>query len=61
VAQESDRPLTTKQVADLLGVSPATVVNYADAGTLKVFKLPSGHRRFHRADVERLLDPERAA
>lgn len=61
VPQPADRPLTTRQVADMLGVSPATVVTYADSGVLRCFRLPSGHRRFRRADVEALLNPERAA
>lgn len=61
MAQEHERPLTTSQAAEILGVSPQTVVNYADAGLLRSWKLPSGHRRYQRADVEALLDPERAA
>ncbi len=58
VAQEADRPLTVKQVADLLGVAPSTVVNYADEGKLKHWKLPSGHRRFARRDIEPFMAPE---
>jgi excisionase family DNA binding protein len=56
-----DRPLTVRQVADMLGVSPATVVNYANDGTLKCIVLPSGHRRFHRSEVTKLLEPEAAS
>lgn len=54
----SDRPLTVRQVADLLGVAPSTVVGYADSGQLACFRLPGGHRRFRRSDVEALLSPE---
>ena len=61
VAQIVERPLTVRQVADILGVSPQTVVNYADAGTLKSFKLPSGHRRFHRSDIDKMLNKSGAA
>jgi excisionase family DNA binding protein len=61
VPQEPDRLLTTGEAAEILSVSPSTVINYADAGLLKAFRLPGGHRRFRRSDVEALLDPERAA
>lgn len=49
--------LTPQQVADLLGVSASTVRRYEDNGVLKpVRRLPgSGHRRYDRAAVERLL------
>lgn len=57
VTQDPERPLTVRQVADLLGVSAQTVVNYADAGTLKHWKLPSGHRRFARKDLEPFMAP----
>ena len=59
-----DRPMTTTQVAAMLGVSPATVVEYAEKGQLSFFRLPSGHRRFHRTDVEALrtaAEPKRAS
>jgi excisionase family DNA binding protein len=58
---EAERPLTTRQAARILGVSTSTVVGYANRGVLRTFRLPSGHRRFRRADVEALLDPGRAA
>jgi len=56
-----ERPLTTHQAAQILGVSRSTIVTYADSGALRSFRLPSGHRRFRRSDVEELLDPEAAA
>jgi len=46
-----------KQVADLLGIAPQTVVNYADKGKLKYWRLPSGHRRFRLADIEPFMAP----
>jgi excisionase family DNA binding protein len=61
VVQSSEQLLTTSQVAVLLGVSAATVVTYADKGLLRVIRLPSGHRRFRRVDVDALLDPGRVA
>jgi excisionase family DNA binding protein len=46
-----------KQVAELLGVAPSTVVNYADQGRLKHWRLPSGQRRFRRRDIEPFMAP----
>lgn len=43
--------LTTRQVADLLAVSEATVKRWADAGTLLCFRTPGGHRKFRSADI----------
>lgn len=59
--ETTERPLTTAQAAEILHVAPATIINYADKGLLRYFRLPSGHRRFWRADVEAFLDPEQAA
>jgi len=59
--EDDPRLLTTGEAAEILAVSEETVRNYADDGTLACFRLPSGHRRFKRVDVEALLDPERAA
>lgn len=52
---DTERPLTTAQVAAMLGVAPETVVNYAKQGKLPGFKLPGDHWRFFRSDVDRLL------
>jgi excisionase family DNA binding protein len=32
-----------------------TLARLADAGKLEAFYLPSGHRRYRRADIDRLL------
>lgn len=50
--------LAASDAAALLGVKPATIREYADAGVLPCRRLPGGHRRFRRSDVERLLEPE---
>jgi hypothetical protein len=36
------------------GISQGTLRIYAEKGMIPVIKLPSGHRRFRPADVERL-------
>jgi excisionase family DNA binding protein len=43
----------------MLGVSPATVRRWADAGRLRAFTTPGGHRRFDRAALERMLPADR--
>ncbi len=43
----------------MLGVSPATLRRWSDAGRLRVFTTPGGHRRFSRAALERLLPADR--
>jgi excisionase family DNA binding protein len=44
----------------MLGVSPATLRRWSDAGRLRVFTTPGGHRRFSREALERLLPADRS-
>jgi excisionase family DNA binding protein len=48
--------LTRAEAAQVLGVHPATVARWAAAGTLPSFRTPSGERRYHRCDVQALLN-----
>jgi excisionase family DNA binding protein len=43
----------------VLGVSPATLRRWSDAGRLRVFTTPGGHRRFSRSALEQLLPADR--
>src|SRR5829696_5230111 len=43
-----------------LGVSPATLRRWSDAGRLRVYTTPGGHRRFSRSALERLLPADRS-
>lgn len=47
------------EASRLLGVSPATLRRWSDAGRLRVFTTPGGHRRFSRSALERLLPADR--
>jgi excisionase family DNA binding protein len=38
-----------------VGVDPDTLRRWADAGRVRAFATPGGHRRFSRADLERLV------
>ncbi len=51
MAKPSPRLYSTVQVSKLLGVAPATVVNWANKGTLKTHRTPGGHRRIAEPDL----------
>jgi excisionase family DNA binding protein len=50
--------VTLTEACRLLGVSPSTVRRWADAGTVRTFVTPGGHRRFSRVSLEAML-PDR--
>lgn len=52
---EYEELMTPAQVAKVLALDPKTVTRWARAGTVPCITLPSGHRRFRRSDVDRLL------
>jgi excisionase family DNA binding protein len=51
--------LTARQVAELLGFAPATVVDWYEAGKLPGFKI-GGRLRFRPSEVEAWLEAKRA-
>ena len=50
--------LSLRQVADMLGMHPATVRLWADRNELPSRRTNGGHRRFRRADIEARLHQE---
>jgi MerR family transcriptional regulator, light-induced transcriptional regulator len=48
--------LSTRQVAQLLGVGEATVKRWADAGEIDCFRTPGGHRKFRLRDVTAFVE-----
>jgi excisionase family DNA binding protein len=52
--------MSLSEASRLLGVSPATLRRWSDAGRLRVFTTPGGHRRFSRSALERLLPADRS-
>ncbi len=48
--------LTAREVAELLAVDHSTVTRWANAGQIKCIRLPGGHRRFRRSDVEAFIE-----
>lgn len=51
-----DETMTPAMVAKVFSVTPHTVTNWANAGKLPYFTTPGGHKRFSKADVERLKE-----
>ncbi len=51
----SDDWLSIRDAANLVGVSPATLRRWSDAGEIEAFTTPGGHRRFSRRAVEAML------
>lgn len=47
--------LKRQEVADVLRISLATLDDWARDGKITAVRLPSGHRRYRRADLERLI------
>ncbi len=50
------RLLTARAVADLLGVSPETVLRWTRRGELPALRLPGGAIRYREAELERWLE-----
>jgi excisionase family DNA binding protein len=56
-----NRSYSTRQLAGLLGVSVQTVQRWADAGYVKAWKTPSGHRKIDAASADALIEEMRAS
>ena len=56
-----DKVFTTKQAAELLGVSLRTAQLWVESGVLKAWKTAGGHRRISRESVETLLQEKHRA
>ncbi|RME09056.1 MAG: helix-turn-helix domain-containing protein [Ardenticatenia bacterium] len=50
--------LTLKEASDLLGVHPSTLRRWSDEGKINTIRTRGGHRRFHRRDIEALLQKD---
>ena len=53
--------LNLSETANVLGVHPSTVRNWADEGRLPVYRTQGGHRRFKRNEVELWLQSQQAS
>ena len=52
---ETPRSFSTSEVARYCHVTADTIRKWAEAGKIKVFKTPGGHRRIRREDLVRFL------
>src|SRR2546423_2469638 len=57
-SQSGEEWLSLRQVADMLGMHPATVRLWADRNELPSRRTSGGHRRFRRAGIEARLRKE---
>jgi excisionase family DNA binding protein len=48
---DSSEWVSLRRAAEILGVHPATVRNWADKGELRSRRTPGGHRRFNKLDL----------
>src|SRR5215211_985381 len=51
VTESTSEWVSLRQAAELLGVHPATVRNWADKGDMPSRRTPGGHRRFRKSDL----------
>jgi excisionase family DNA binding protein len=51
--------MSIHEASVMIGVSPATLRRWSDAGDIKAFTTPGGHRRFSRAAVAGMLPADR--
>jgi excisionase family DNA binding protein len=58
-AVELERLLTAREVAEVLGFAPATIVDWAERGELPHFKI-GGRLRFRLSEVGAWLEERRA-
>lgn len=58
-ARSSDELLSPGVAADLIGVHTDTLKRWAEAGRIEAFRTPTGHRRYRRSDLEKILEPVR--
>ena len=55
---EASELLTPAEVAFAFKVDPKTVTRWARAGRLTWIRTPGGHRRYYRAEIQKLLRAE---
>lgn len=58
---DKQNPYSPRQLAEVLGVSVQSVQRWADAGRLKAWKTPSGHRKIDAASAQALIEAMRSA
>lgn len=60
-SSDDDPVLTTREVADMLGVAVSTAQQWIESGAVSAWKTPGGHRRVRRSAVLQVLDGQALA
>lgn len=58
MTHDSSDWVSLRRAAEILGVHPATVRNWADRGEITSRRTPGGHRRFLKSDLMQHIDRE---
>lgn len=61
IPHDVDKLVSVGEAAALVGVSTDTIKRWEKAGRIKSTRTPTGHRRFRRGDVVRLLTGDHEA
>ena len=56
ILDQDDKWLSLSRASKILGVNEATLRNWADAGEIRTFRTPGGHRRFAADDLQALIE-----
>lgn len=59
MSQSSSEWVSLGEAAEIIGVHPATIRNWAERGELPFRRTPGGHRRFRRSDLKQWLASHR--
>ena len=59
--RRSSEWLSLGPASRMVGVDPDTLRRWADSGRVEAYATPGGHRRFRRADLERIVATRRPA
>ncbi len=51
--------LSPGQAARVLGVTTQTLATFADRGVIQAVRLPSGHRRYLKSEIDALRDRDK--
>ncbi len=51
--------LTLSEASTLLGIHPITLRSWVDAGMVRAFRTPGGHRRFRRGELVEFMEQQR--
>jgi excisionase family DNA binding protein len=53
-SQDDDQLLKIGEAGQILNVSPRTLRDWVERGYIECVRLPSGHRRFKKSDIENI-------